>query len=401
MVAINFALYLCFIWIEYIFHTYESNDTLGLKTVSTQQKIMESHDFGPNPERPLKAIDLLRQAVVKVKALVVLSKAAKESIKKTYQTNPVYFQYFYLIVVFLYTHFLVFFWIAAHQNPFYSSETGIDKFICTSDEMSVVLKSKIKTCQSYLENRYTQVFYALNLSYFILSMSKIRGGKGIKPSEIIDFTSMYNQVKFYTYVGLPLIREAASTFQFCVKRTCLAFEDFMLVVDLKEFLYKAKIKFLDDREYKTGHQISRCLRMTIMFSIVNLLIISIIFPLFLFSSPTVESSFPLTSGKIQIDLIDQNRQKIGELFYTDKFRENRPFNVRDAKDLEVLDKLWTRYPQLNKFSDFRFHRVSFSKFSDDYLKFTPKIMEELGTYLAAGAKTSIKMNITMTVRTLG
>ena len=64
----------------------------------------------------------------------------------------------------------------------------------------------------------------------------------------------------------------------------------------------------------------------------------------------------------------------------------------------MLDKLYASYPQLNKFSDFRFHRVSFSKYSDDYLNFTPKIMEELGAYLAQGAKTSIKMNITMTVR---
>lgn len=159
--------------------------------------------------------------------------------------------------------------------------------------MSIVLKSKSKTCQSYLENKYTKIFYGLNLSYFILSISKIRGGKGIKPSEIIDFTKMYNKVKFYTFVGLPLMREAASTFQYCVKNTCLEFEDFMMIVDLKEFLYKAKIKFLDDKEYKTGHQISRCLRLSIMFSIVNLLIISIIFPLFLFSSPVVENSYPL------------------------------------------------------------------------------------------------------------
>jgi hypothetical protein len=47
-------------WIEYVFHSCESNDTLGLKTTSTQLKIMQSHDFGPNPERPEKPIDLLR-----------------------------------------------------------------------------------------------------------------------------------------------------------------------------------------------------------------------------------------------------------------------------------------------------------------------------------------------------
>ena len=67
------------------------------------------------------------------------------------------------------------------------------------------------------------------------------------------------------------------------------------------------------------------------------------------------------------------------------------------KDKVELVDLWTNYPSLNKFSGFRFHSVMFSKYSDSYLDFTPKIMEELSTYLSNGAKTYIKVNITLTV----
>jgi hypothetical protein len=150
--------------------------------------------------------------------------------------------------------------------------------------------------------------------------------------------------------------------------------------------------------YKTGHQISRKSRLTIMISIVNVLIISLILPLYLFSSPVMTKSYPIKSGSIKIDLVDRNKQRIGRLFYTDKFIENRQYNLKDGhNDKTELVNLWTNYPSLNKFSGFRFHSVKFSKYSDSYLDFTPKIMEELSTYLSNGAKTYIKVNITLTV----
>lgn len=139
-----------------------------------------------------------------------------------------------------------------------------------------------------------------------------------------------------------------------------------------------------------------------MFSIVNVLIISLILPLYLFSSPVMTKSYPIDSGSIKIDLIDKNKQRIGRLFYTDKFMENRLYdwNNPNSKDSKELVELWTKYPSLNKFSGFRFHSVKFSKYSDSYLDFTPKILEELSTYLSSGAKTYIKINITLAVRLL-
>lgn len=74
------------------------------------------------------------------------------------------------------------------------------------------------------------------------------------------------------------------------------------------------------------------------------------------------------------------------------------FDLTDGTpDKKSLVDLWTNYPVYNKFSGFRFHDVRFSKYSDRYLDFTPKIIEELSNYLAGGATTYIKFNITLTV----
>lgn len=108
-------------------------------------------------------------------------------------------------------------------------------------------------------------------------------------------------------MALPLVRETTSTLEYCVKKTCLKFTDFMLLNDLKAFMLKAKLKHMKNLIYKTGHQISRKSRLTIMFSIVNLLIVSLILPLYLFSSPVMKNSYPIKSGSIKIDLVDRNK----------------------------------------------------------------------------------------------
>lgn len=168
--AINFALYLSFVWIEYIFHASQNNDLLGYRSVTYTQKILQEYDFGSNPERAHKPIDRFRQAVIKVKALVILAKAAKVNISKTYYSNPLFYQYFYLIGVFFYMNWLVFFWIAAHRNPNYEAENGINKYVCTNDEMKLNLRAVSKTCLSYLRSTYAKTFYGLNMSYLILSI---------------------------------------------------------------------------------------------------------------------------------------------------------------------------------------------------------------------------------------
>jgi hypothetical protein len=233
--AINFALYLSFIWIEYIFHSCQNNDLLGLRSTTITNKILQEYDFGSNPERAIKPIDMFRQAVIKVKALVILAKAAKVNISKTYYSNPLFYQYFYLIGIFCYMNYLVFFWIAAHRNPLYEKEVGLNKYVCTNDEMKLNFKTVNKTCLSYLRSSYAKMFYGLNMSYLLLSIRQIHGGKKIHDSEIVNF-SLLNKIKFHTFMALPLVRETTSTLEYCVKKTCLKFTDFMLLNDLKAFM---------------------------------------------------------------------------------------------------------------------------------------------------------------------
>lgn len=147
---------------------------------------------------------------------MILAKAAKVKISKTYKSNPLFYQYLYLIGVFGYVNWLVFFWIAAHRNPNFDTETGINKYVCTKDEMKLNLRASTKTCLSYLRSTYAKTFYGLNLSYLYLSIRQIQGGKKIHGSEIINFNILLNKIKFYTFMALPLVRETTSTLEYCV-----------------------------------------------------------------------------------------------------------------------------------------------------------------------------------------
>lgn len=58
--AINFALYLSFTWIEFIFHSCQNNDLLGFRSTTISQKILQEYDFGSNPERAHHPLDQFR-----------------------------------------------------------------------------------------------------------------------------------------------------------------------------------------------------------------------------------------------------------------------------------------------------------------------------------------------------
>lgn len=399
--VINFAIYLSFLSIEYMFHVSDNHDLLGLKAVPITQKMLAEYDFGAPCKKASKPIDILRQAAIKVKTLMILTKAAKIKVKETYSDNPLIYQYFYLLFVFVYMNFVVFFWISGHRNPNYRNEKGLDKFIFSEDELKLHNANSYKNAQNYLQSTYAQIFYLLNVIYLTLSVQQIRTGKKLMKTNIINFRNIIKKIKFKTFMALPLVREVTTTFEYCVYGTCLKFTDFMLVNDLKAFMNVAKLKHLTNSLYPTGQQISRKIRLGIMFSVVNVLIISLVIPLYLFSNPKTSSAFKVESGSLKIDLVDKSNQKIGTLFKTDKFSGNRNFNqTKGSKDREEIERLWKKYPQLNRFSGFQFQKITLNKYSDIYLDFTPKILEELSTYLRGDKKAKIHVNLTMKVKTL-
>jgi Piezo non-specific cation channel, R-Ras-binding domain len=74
-----------------MFHTSQSNDLVGFRSKTISQQVLSTYDFGLKYEKARSPLDLLRQTVVKVKALVLLAKAAKVKISKTYYGNPLYY----------------------------------------------------------------------------------------------------------------------------------------------------------------------------------------------------------------------------------------------------------------------------------------------------------------------
>lgn len=403
--VINFAIYLSFLSIEYMFRASNTHDLLGMKTVPITQKLLADYDFGAHCKKASKPIDILRQAAIKIKALMILSKAAKTNVKRTYNSNPLLYQYFYLIFVFLYMNFVVFFWIPAHRNPHFSKDTGFSKFVF-NESINKNSSENYKTPLNYLDSTYAQTFYLLNVIYITFSLQQIRVGKKLIKTNIIDFRNLMKKIKFYAYIYLPLVREVTTTFEYSVHRTCLKFTDFMLLNDIKAFMNKAKLKHITNSKYPTGKKVSRTTRLGTMILVVNVLIIALVLPLFLFSIPKTTSSYKIESGSLTIDLVDQASQRIGTLFKTDKFISNRKFNISSTtnshqgektEDEKEIDRLWEAYPSLNKFSDFQFHKVTLSKYSDIYLDFTPKILEDLSNYLRRENNALISVNLTLYV----
>ena len=244
-----------------MFNNCSSHDLLGMKSQTVTKKILSQYDFGPANTKATTSGSIFRQAVLKVKSLMLLVKSSKTKISATYKTNPLLYQYFYLMTVFVYVNFLVFFWIGGHGNPNYTSETGLNKFICGDKELPLNIGDNIKKCRSYLNNPLSKIFYGLNMLYIFFSLKQVRAGRKLIRTTIVDFKSMANKIQFYCYLYIPLVREFTAVLEYCVQRTCINFNDFMLINDLKIDMHLAKIKALADSSYVTGKQISRTSRL--------------------------------------------------------------------------------------------------------------------------------------------
>ena len=376
-----------------------SHDRLGMRTESVTQKILSQYDFGHHYTKAKRPVPLFRQAVLKIKSLMILVKSSKIKMKDTYISNPLLYQYFYLLTVFLYVNWLVFFWISAHGNPNFDSETGLSKFICGKSELPINLVDNIKKCRSYLNNPLAQLFYGLNMLYIFFSLKQIRAGRALINTRIMNFENIGQKIKFYCYLYIPLIREFTAILEFCVQRTCLNFTDCMMLNDLDVYMHLAKIKKMSEKAYKTGRQLSRNVRLGIMIGVVNLLILALVFPLFLFSNSNTTSSFDILTGSMVVQLVDKQNQKISTLFKTDKMRGNRLFDYStpNSTEMEDINRLWSTYSNLNRFSDFQFHKVTMMKYSDTFLDFTPQILNDLSDYFRQGAQAKILFNLTFTV----
>ena len=136
-----------------------------------------------------------------------------------------------------------------------------------------------------------------------------------------------------------------------------------------------------------------------MFCFVNLLIIALVIPLYLFSNPNTTTAFQILTGNLVVQLVDKSNQKISTLFKTDKLRENRSFNItKGSPELKQINQLWGSYPDLNRFFDFQFHKVTMIKYSDTFLDFTPKILDDLSNYFKEGSQAKIFFNMSFTVK---
>lgn len=336
-------------------------------------------DWKARKKIKLTPIMKLRNAARKVKSIVSLSLNSRARPKKTYRNNPLLFQYYYLLVYWVILNFSVFFWHSYQHNPKKLYESGLNVFVCQKDEQELKLSEGKKNCKSYLQNSYSQVFYGLNILYLLFAIAQIRAGKSVSCTVIEPLEKLFYKAKYYITRNIPLLRETMIVIEYCAKKTSLNFTDFLLVVDITEFMHRAKLNHILDLKHPTGKAVSRILRLLIMVSVGLGLIIALVLPLFLFSEGNNKEAYDIVRGSIELQLLDKREQKITSLFQTDKMIENK--NLTWYPDSEQrLKKLYTER-SLKRYYRQSFKVVKFRRFSDTYLQMTPKLLEELKYYI--------------------
>lgn len=337
-----------------------------------------------------------RNAARKVKSIVSLSLKSRCRPQRTYNNNPLLMQYYYLIFYWIILNISVFFWHSYQHNPLKGEEKSLGLFVCQKDERKMTLTEGKKNCVPYTLNIYTQVFYGLNIVYLLFAIAQIKAGKKVCSTHILDLGNPVVKLKYTIKKQIPLLRETMMILEYCAKKTCLHFSDFILVFDIIEYMHIAKIKHLVDLDSPTGKGVSRVLRMGIMIGVGLGLILALVTPLYLFSEGMTRETYDITKGSIELQLLDKHEQKIGTLFDTDKMIENR--NLTDLPNSgQTFEKIYQE-KSLKRYYKNAFKMVRFRKYSDSYLQMTPKLLEELKSYIIQQGNVKMRFILALHVR---
>lgn len=419
MTIINFSYYLSALLIEFLFSKAYTHDLMGYQNNKATKRLIAN--LNVDVEVRVKRLDWkdkLRNAMSKLKIVIQLSKSMKKSPEKTYHSNPLLYHYIFLVFSWIYLNLNVFFWHPFNTNKRREEEGWIDKFVCTEKEKKIVNQLGHPSCLPYLDNYESKIFYALNITYILLSILQVKRGKKFLLVEEPTYKSIVDKLKNSLEMNLPMIREASTTLEYCSIRTCLTFSEFLLLKDIRAYMHSAKIKNIAKMKNPVGREINRFVQIIMGFGIGIVTVLSITVPLLMFSISTTNTSYKINQASLDLSIVDSHQNKIETLFRTDKMLQN--FNIESEllelskkkdkkleydikryelleKETSIVQKLQRNEKGLDKYDMYRFKKITFSTHSDRFLKATPKIIDELKTYIRNNKDIIIMFNLTIQV----
>jgi hypothetical protein len=390
----NFAIYLTFFLIHYYIDQMKSDDVKGLYSRDYSLSLMNKFDRTIMKNANSTVLERFRSAAFKVKNVMILclNFRKEQNISATYRSNPLLYMYIASMSVWIYLNVSVFFWHSTHGNASSSTKSGLDQFICFEQDKRRAKDSGLVPCMTFRDNIKSQIFYWLNILYLFFSMMQIKYGKVHHISKIKDLSGTFEEILYKIYAALPLIRETRCTFEYCATKTSLFFSDFILLKELEFLMYDAKIEMNANMAKQTGKILSRPSQYSLCIIMTGILVAVMMGPLFLFFNQNNNTAYAIKGASISIDLMVGGTQHFGNLFQSNRLKESKTWDEISEKPSQFNDV------GLNKYSKSRYNILKFSKFSEKFLTFTPKMMQDIRSFIQDPSNdVSVKISIVIDV----
>lgn len=379
--VINFAVYLSFFVGHYYLDQMKTNDIKGLTTREYALTLIGNYDAHGKSTMQESRFGKLQSLANKIKNAMLLGKfwnKGNDATKEDFIKNPLFYLFFFCIILWIYANVSVFFWHPMNANFRAQGKTGMYRFICESKDKIGDLQELGKLpCKNYSENYLSMIFYLLNVVYIIICMLQIKGGKIFQVSKVINFTKLSNLIQYKAYGALPLVRETRMTFEYCATQTSLWFSDFTLLKELEFVLQDAKITHKGEMTNKTGKQLSRLMQNAICFTVIAVVIVLFVMPLYMFYNSNNNTFFDINSGSIDITLYSSQNQPIVNLFTLNMMQRNGQL-TKFGEDYENKAKrVIEENKDLRKYNKEQLMLIAFSKSSEYFPEITPNLLNDI------------------------
>jgi hypothetical protein len=358
--VITIMIYVTLLFLEKFFFSMAANDTIGTRYneiyvdiwKNVSDELQTTHSSKKKTEEKIAPLSKVRKAVRKL--LLILNMKAKRRSTDDYKNNPLYYKFFLMIFFWVVVNFMVYVVqpVVAYANRNALFEGDLLAFMCEESQ---------PTCYSYNNMVISKIFYFLNICYIMVAVQQMRKGKLMAMPQYVDYSSLWDEVKYYLYYKPPILREICTLIEYSSQNTTLEIDDWLLCEDLKEYMINAKISHSTNEVKNTGELVQKAERVSMTMVILIVIVGMMIIPLFLFSKFTSgDKEQQIVQGSMKLTLYAGDDRFVTNLYRSSIMLENRDLN---SDEVDTLSSLST-----TRLLD-RAHMnvISFSPFSDTYL----------------------------------
>lgn len=138
-------------------------------------------------------------------------------------------------------------------------------------------------------------FYSLNICYITLAILQIRGGKSFNLIKKKKTPIILKKLKYHIYHNLSLIKSGVKVLEFLAVRTCLRFTDFLLLVDLQQFMDYARLKNVSQSRNPVGRKVPNIKKLPLFLTFLLVILSMFILPLFIYTNFYISEAINIKS----------------------------------------------------------------------------------------------------------